>query len=289
MGDVAVAEWVCLRCDRTGGGDGTACPECGVSLYRRAGPTTPRGAPARAGAEPTTPRDVVPGARAGPPAAAAHRVPSSPIEVAPVGDGSRPARPATRTGERWAVIVLALVVTASLGRAFIRLTTPEPQAVLSGVEEEQEAPAPQGTPPSAAGGGVVQPEPPVGWEPDRSARYMAKAAAICAAVDLRFAAVVRGLTSIKERAEWDEAAVRFSEKSLERLRALPLPRSERARFTAYYALLEQQTLFLRRAATAASAGHTARARRLGLARVHVTHLEDGFVPELSSCPVALPA
>jgi hypothetical protein len=161
--------------------------------------------------------------------------------------------------------------------------------VLSGIEKERETPAAQETPPSDGGGGVVQPEPPVGWEPDRSARYMAKAAAICAAVDLRFAAVVRGLTSIKERAEWDEAAVRFSEKSLERLRALPLPRSERARFTAYYALLEQQTLFLRRAATAASAGHTARARRLGLARVHVTHLKDGFVPELESCPVALPA
>jgi hypothetical protein len=208
--------------------------------------------------------------------------------MSPVGDVSPPARPATRTGERWAVIVLALVVTAILGGGFIRLTSPEPQAVLSGAKRQQETPAQQETFPGD-GGGDVQPGPPVGQRPHRSARYVAKAAAICAAVDLRFAAVVRGLTSIEERAEWDEAAVRFSEKSLERLRALPQPRNERARFTAYYALLEQQTLFLRRAATAASAGHTARAARLGLARVHVTHLKDGFVPELSSCPVGLPA
>jgi hypothetical protein len=288
VGVVAATEWVCLRCDWTGGGDGTACPKCGVSLYRRSEPTTARAEPTTARAEPTTPRDVVAAARAGPPAAAAHRVRSSPIEESPVGTGSPPARPATRTGERWVVIVLALVVTAGVGGGFLRLTTPEPQAVLSGPEKEQETPAPQETPPSD-GGVVVQPEPPVGGKPERSARYIAKAAAICAAVDLRFSAVVRGLTSIKERAEWDEAAVRFSERSLERLRALPLPRSERARFTAYYALLGQQTLFLRRAATAASAGHTARARRLGMARVHVTHLKDGFVPELESCPVGLPA
>lgn len=276
-----MSEWICLRCDWTGGGDETVCPKCGVPLYRRAEPTTAR-------AEPTNPREVVAAARAGPSTVAAHRVRSSPIEVPPVEDSSPPARPATRTGGRWAVIVLALVVTTSVGGGFIRLTTPEPQAPLGGVEGGQETPALEETP--ASDRGVVgEPELPVGGKPDRSAEYIAKAAAICETANRRLLAVEETPSFPRDEDAWAEAAVRFSEKSLAKLRALPLEKGRRGRFIAYYSLLEQQTLFLRRAATAASAGQTARARTLGWARVHLTHLKDGLVPELQSCPVGLPA
>lgn len=269
-----MSEWICLRCDWTGGGDGTACPKCGVPPYRRTEPTT-------AHAEPTNPREVVAAAHAGPSAAAGHEVRSTPIEVPPVEDSSPPARQATRTGGRWAVIVLALVVTASVGGGLIRLTESEPQAALGGVEGERETPAREETP--ASDEGVVdEQEPPVGGKPDRSAEYMAKAAAICQTANRR-------LLAVEETEASAEAAVRLSERSLAKLRALPLPKGGRGRFIAYYSLLEQQTLFLRRAATAASAGHTTRARTLGWARVHLTHMKDGLVPELQSCPVGLPA
>jgi hypothetical protein len=142
---------------------------------------------------------------------------------------------------------------------------PEPQAGLDGVEVEQEAPAQEETP-RVTGVVVGRPEPPVGGTRDRSVEYIIKAAAICETANRRLLAVEETPSFPRDEGAAAVAVLRFSEKSFAKLRALPLPKGGRGRFLAYYSLLERQTLFLRRAATAASAGHTARARRFGWAR-----------------------
>ena len=130
-----MSEWFCLRCDWTGGGDGAACPRCGVPLYRLGRP------------EPTKPRDVAAAARPRP-WPAGQRMRSSPIAV-PRDDESVPSpMPAAAAGRRWPVIVLAFIVAAGIAGGFIRRDMPEPSAALGGVEGEQEAPAVNETPAS---------------------------------------------------------------------------------------------------------------------------------------------
>ena len=129
-----MSEWVCLRCDQAGEGDGAACPRCGVPLFRLSRP------------EPTKPREVAAAARPRP-RPAGHGMRSSPIEV-PGGDESvPPAMPVA--ARRWAVIVLAfMVVAAGFAGGVILPTTPEPPAASGGVAGDQEAPAVLETPAS---------------------------------------------------------------------------------------------------------------------------------------------
>lgn len=154
-------EWVCLRCDWTGEGDGTACPTCGVSLYRRA--------LTKSRAEPTKPHEIA-AAALPPPRPVGHRMRSAPVGAAvgeggntPIGvppddEGPPPALPAAGASSRWAVIALALLVTASIGGGFIRLTTAEPDEAPAGVEGKREASTPLVSPsPTPAGIGPVEP------------------------------------------------------------------------------------------------------------------------------------
>jgi hypothetical protein len=91
-----VSEWICFRCDWTGGRDGAACPRCGAALYRIP--------------EPKTPREVTPPPRPQP-RPAGDRMPSSPIEAAQDSESAPPTAPVAASRRR-AVIIGALTVTA---------------------------------------------------------------------------------------------------------------------------------------------------------------------------------
>ena len=109
-----VSEWICLRCDWTGGGDGAACPRCGAALYRIP--------------EPTTPPEVTPPPRLQP-RPAGDRIPSSPIGTPQSDEGLPPVAPVAAAGRRWAVIVgafttLVAVWMVATGGPFGRTQTP---------------------------------------------------------------------------------------------------------------------------------------------------------------------
>lgn len=122
------SEWVCLRCDWTGRGDGIACPRCGVPLYRHA-PTQLRARTTQPHAEPTTPRQIA-GTALPPPRPTRHRMPSSPIEVAQDDASFPPAEPVVAAGRRSAVVAVAFMVAAvwivATGGPFGRTQTAPP-------------------------------------------------------------------------------------------------------------------------------------------------------------------
>jgi len=83
---------------------------------------------------------------------------NSPIGVPPDDESPPPALPGAGAGSRWAVIALALLVMASIGGGFIRLTTAEPDEAPAGSEGEKEAPTPVVSPsPTPAGVGPIEP------------------------------------------------------------------------------------------------------------------------------------
>jgi Dipeptidyl peptidase IV (DPP IV) N-terminal region len=91
-----VSEWICLRCDWTGGRDGAACPRCGAALYRSP--------------ELTVPREVTPPPRPQP-EPMSDRTHNSPIEAAQ-DEIVPPAVPVIAASRRWALIVGAIAVAA---------------------------------------------------------------------------------------------------------------------------------------------------------------------------------
>ncbi len=107
--------------------------------------------------------------------------------------------------------------------------------------------------------------------PVTRATFIAQAQAICQRATHKFLSVGESSQKLESIAAWYEAAARFSEQALAKLRALPSPKGERAHFNRFYALLEQQTDVRRQAAPAASAGETRRAEVLGRKRVTFTH------------------
>ena len=117
----AVSEWFCLRCDWTGEADGTACPRCGVPLYRYPEPATPRAEP------PARRRATV--ALLPRPRPARHQTRSSPVESTQDDESIPPAAPVVAAaGRRSAVVVVALTAAAvwivATGGPFGRTQTP---------------------------------------------------------------------------------------------------------------------------------------------------------------------
>ena len=260
---VAVNEWICLRCDWTGGGVGAVCPRCGVALYRRA--STGR---ARHGT-------------------------GGPSTVPPVHDERGPSStPTAVTGARWvAVLVLAgLVVTAGIGDWLVRRHAPDHAAALGGVSTGDQGTLVTDVTPVTdvrAWG-----ESSVGHDTLRSsAEYIAEAAQICDSATVRLRSATAGLNSTDDREAWNTATIRYSERALAKLRALPLPKrqGQRTRFSEFHSLLRRQTDTLRRLAAAAAGGQTARAADLRVELVDLIHAADRREPLLRSCPVGIGA
>jgi hypothetical protein len=126
------------------------------------------------------------------------------------------------------------------------------------------------------------------------AEYVARARAICRTATRRLLAVGRRLwgpslsdrsnATLQEQATWNSAAARFSEQSLGKLRALPIPPRDRARVNKWFSIAERYPDILRGIAAAAAAGDSARYERLQGKRVDLTHqlqLQIG----LGQCPV----
>jgi hypothetical protein len=114
-----VSEWLCLRCDWTGGTDGAACPRCGAPLYRVQ--------------EPTTPREAAPAPRPQP-QPAGDPMPSSPVEGDQDDESVPPSAPVV--GRRRAAILGALTVVAvwivATGGPFGRTQTPADSGAATG-------------------------------------------------------------------------------------------------------------------------------------------------------------
>jgi hypothetical protein len=124
-GACVVSERLCLRCDWTGEGDETGCPDCGAPLYRATEPIGPR----EVVETPRPRRDT-----------AGTAVRSSPGEAPPEDDSASPAIPAAAADGKWTVIVVAFVVAAiGMAGAFIDRSTPEPSAAPAGLERRSEA------------------------------------------------------------------------------------------------------------------------------------------------------
>jgi dipeptidyl aminopeptidase/acylaminoacyl peptidase len=134
------------------------------------------------------------------------------------------------------------------------------------------------------------------------AEYRARAGAICRAESKWLRAVERRLFgpppynidtgTLKDWATWHRAAASFSEQSLVKLRALPLPpEADRARLNKWFSLAERLPNLLRRIATAAAAGNTVQYQTLLRKRVRLTHRADeaGYLLLPPQCPVYLPA
>ncbi|MGH3033283.1 MAG: hypothetical protein ACRDON_01840 [Gaiellaceae bacterium] len=133
------------------------------------------------------------------------------------------------------------------------------------------------------------------------AEYIAQAQSICSTATARFetAADPYG-EELENIAAWSEAAARFSEEAITRLRALPPPEADRARVKQVLSFMALQPDLFRQLAAAASAGDAARARMLSDELRHLTHQKDGLVYRLASlwrvhplalfqCPLNLPA
>lgn len=123
--------------------------------------------------------------------------------------------------------------------------------------------------------------------------YVASAEAICKAASGRFLAAVAALDlprttrSLEDVAAFHEVAVRFSEETLSKLRALREPKAGRATLRNDLVLREQEIDLMRKIVDAAAAGDAARAEELGRERVELTHRRGAYLP--SKCPVDLPA
>jgi hypothetical protein len=285
VGFVVVSEWVCLRCEWIGGGDGTVCPRCGVPLYRRA-PAERRVRPSpRSG--PATPSEVATAT-----GASAHRgghpPRSSSVKPHAHAESDPPTTPIGGTGGRWiaAIALAGLVATAGIGDWLVRRNTPD-TAALSGASEGRQVAA--ATDVTSVDDLLAKGESSVGHDTLRSsAEYIAEAAAICDATSTRFRVATEGLSSTDDREAWYAAAVRYSEKALAKLRALPLPKrqGQRARFGEFHSVLRRQVEALRRVA-AATAGNTSRAEGLQVQLLDLIHTADRREPLLESCPVRL--
>ena len=254
-------EWVCLRCDWSGGGVGAVCPRCGVALYRRA--STQRVQHGTGG----------------------------PATGPPVHDKRDPSTtPTVVTGARWvaALVLAGLVATAGIGDWLVRHHAPDHAAALGGV--------------SKGGQGTLVTD--VTWVDDvrvwaessvghdtlrSSAEYIAEAAPICDTATVRLRSATAGHSSTDDQEAWHTAAIRYSERALAKLRALPLPKrqGQRTRFSEFHSLLRRQTDTLRRLAAAAARGQTARAADLQVELVDLIHTADRREPLLRSCPVGI--
>ena len=154
---------------------------------------------------------------------------------------------------------------------------------------------------------LAAPTHPSSMEPDgsvnelnRAMKYVAQADAICTAANARAEAAAAELLSPGSTAEavWSETAARASAEALAELRALHPP--ENSAVIEMLALMERQTDVLHQVAMAASAGDTARVRRLSGERIRLTHRKDGVAyalarlwgvspSRLQGCPVSLPS
>jgi hypothetical protein len=131
-------------------------------------------------------------------------------------------------------------------------------------------------------------------------RYVAQADAICKAASARAEAAAAEILSPGNEVEgvWRETAALASAQALTELRSLHPP--ENSAVIEMLSLMERQTDVLRQIALAASAGDTARVRRLSGERIRLTHQKDGVAyglarlwgvspSRLQGCPVSLPA
>ena len=132
------------------------------------------------------------------------------------------------------------------------------------------------------------------WE---QTRYVARVDEICTAANERFGDAVHNVAMVS--APWSQAAARFSEKTVAKLRALTAPPQSGGAIEVLLSRMERQTDLLYEIETATSAG-TPRVDVLNRRRVRLTHrihaLEDVlgarwgvFPPPFAECPLSLPA
>jgi hypothetical protein len=112
--------------------------------------------------------------------------------------------------------------------------------------------------------------------------WIARAIPICKAdANVRRPRLSPSLTALEVEAEWSSRVARSAVEPLRRLKALPVPRADRARIERMLSLMAEQVEVLRLEAASAAAGDRVRAHKLRVKSAGLTDQQDGVLARLA--------